>query len=205
MRFYCLSDNHGDGPQGRQKSLNGEIILHAGDYYDKGNPKVNRSWEEDVFPNNDLLIVRGNHDCVESELLEKHDLTMGLSRAGDLWIVGLGWCYHRYDRLPPEALMSQVVLRLLTACSQVMGDGEPSILLTHYAPHNQFLRNKEGWTFHSVSKLCEALRPVAIVSGHLHSAHGRTLNHDGSLLVFPGPKGGFLEIDEDFNAKWEGA
>jgi len=196
MRFFCLSDTHGQYPEGVVRRLDGQVILHAGDFYNEGIAQAHPDWD-DIISRNDILVVRGNHDCVKTDLLDNHDLSMGLCRAGDVWVVGLGWCGHEYHNLAPEALMTKHVLCLLDACTKVLQDGDRTVLVTHYPPQHKMLKNWEGWEFKCITSLIHALRPQAVVAGHRHGMAGRTLYQDDVPIVFPGPKGCWLDVSEE--------
>lgn len=196
MKFFCLSDTHAQRPENAVRRLDGQVILHAGDFYNEGVARAHPDWD-DVLSRNDILMVRGNHDCVKTDLLDAHDLTMGLCRAGNVWVVGLGWCGHRYCDLAPEPLMTKHVLFLLDACSKVMSSGDRSVLVTHYPPACQMIRYREGFSYKAIASLVEALRPMAVVAGHLHSMSGRTVYHADAPVFFPGHKGCWLDVSEE--------
>ena len=200
MKFYCMSDTHGGPPPAACLYMNGQVILHAGDFYNEGIPKAHFGWD-DVLSKNDILMVRGNHDCVDTPLLDGHDLSLGLARAGDVWVVGLGWCGDEYNQLPPEALMTKRVIALLDLIQKSMSVGDRSVLVTHYLPTGPHFKNREGWEFKCINMLVEAIAPLAVVAGHRHGLAGKTFQQDDALIVFPGPKGGWLETFEG-GAKW---
>ena len=200
MRFYCLSDTHGGPPPSAAMFMSGQIILHAGDLYNEGNPSLHHDWAK-VLLDNDLLVVRGNHDCVDTDLLNAHDPTMGISKAGETWIVGIGWCGQAYNQLAPEALMTRGVVRLMDAITKVFADGDRSIVVTHYPPTNPALRNQEGWEFRCIMGLVDAIRPMAVVAGHRHGMAGRTIYQGDVPIIFPGPKGGWLDVSGE-SARW---
>jgi Icc-related predicted phosphoesterase len=201
MKFFCMSDTHGGQPPAACMYMSDQVILHAGDFYNEGSPKAHFGWDE-VLSKNDILMVRGNHDCVDTELLQSHDLTMGLSKVGDLWVVGLGWCGQEYNQLPPEALMTKMVIRLLETITKVFSEGDQCVLVTHYLPTGPNFKNWEGWEFKSINALIEAIRPVAVVAGHRHGLAGKVFYQGDIPIIFPGPKGGWLEVEEGV-AKWK--
>ena len=196
MRFFCLSDTHGQRPETDVRRLEGEVILHAGDFYDQGVALAHPDWD-DVLSRNDILVVRGNHDCVKTPLLDEHDLSMGFCRAGDVWVVGLGWFGHEFHHLAPEALMTKHVLCLLDACTKTLRDGDRTVLVTHYPPEHEMLENREGWEFKCIGSLIDALGPQAVVAGHRHGMAGRKIYQGDVPIVFPGPKGCWLDASED--------
>ena len=262
MKLFCMSDTHGGPPPAKALSLpHGTVMLHAGDFYNEGSTKVHSDWTKVIGGDtgNDILMVRGNHDCVETDfiniqqvqqpqtlvstpvrlvppiscpsrvnrdvvqvqeqvrqlLLEVqrerdrgllpgplgHDLTMGFSRVEKTWIVGLGWCGQEYNQLPTESLMTKLVLRLLDACSNTFKDGDRSILVTHYLPTGPYFKNCEGWEFKSINSLIDAIRPMAVIAGHRHGLAGKTFYQGDVPIIFPGPKGGWLEVEES-GVKW---
>jgi Icc-related predicted phosphoesterase len=204
MKLFCMSDTHGGPPPAKALSLpHGTVMLHAGDFYNEGSTKVHSDWTKVIGGDtgNDILMVRGNHDCVETDFIKGHDLTMGFSRVEKTWIVGLGWCGQEYNQLPPEALMTKLVLRLLDACSNTFKAGDRSILVTHYLPTGPHFKNCEGWEFKSINSLIDAIRPMAVIAGHRHGLAGKTFYQGDVPIIFPGPKGGWLEVEEG-GVKW---
>lgn len=204
MKLFCMSDTHGGPPPAKALSLpHGTVMLHAGDFYNEGSTKVHSDWTKVIGGDtgNDILMVRGNHDCVETDFIKGHDLTMGFSRVEKTWIVGLGWCGREYNQLPPESLMTKLVLRLLDACSNTFKDGDRSILVTHYLPTGPYFKNCEGWEFKSINSLIDAIRPMAVIAGHRHGLAGKTFYQGDVPIIFPGPKGGWLEVEES-GVKW---
>jgi Icc-related predicted phosphoesterase len=203
VKLFCLSDTHGGPPPASLGYVSGQVILHAGDLYNEGNPSLHSAWSKVVHPaggDNDLLVVRGNHDCVNTPLLQAHDVTLGLRRAGDIWIVGVGWCGQEYNQLPPEALMTKGIVRLMDAIAKTFQDGDRCVLLTHYPPTHSMFKNQEGWEFKCINALVEAIRPLAVIAGHRHGLAGRTFYQGVVPIIFPGPKGGWLEVGEE--VKW---
>ena len=62
-----------------------------------------------------------------------------------------------------------------------------------------YKKNPEGWMFECIRNYIDELKPLVIIQGHVHEFMGKQFVYNrpefASLVVFPGPKGGTLEID----------
>ena len=80
-----------------------------------------------------------------------------------------------------------------------MVSGDHSILVTHYPVANSSLykskANPKGWIFDCVRQVIDALRPLAVVQGHIHDLFGFKKKFEGIQYLFPGPKGIIIDVN----------
>lgn len=203
MRIGICSDTHGELLPDFPSDCG--LVLHAGDLYD---------FDEFADPgkadgiagqlkDRRVLLVRGNHDITDGlKLFSSRDLSgMVLRVAPGLWVAGIGrGCGHRdvhgdaVVMTPTESGLIGVCGGVLEAAMGEMRDGDQAILLTHYPARLPGEKEKEGFFFDCVFKVCEALRPAVVVQGHTHGKFGKVVEHDGMTFVWPGPAGMTLDL-----------
>ena len=208
LRFFCFADVHSgvlpaasdlDGwlfagdlygrPTGDDLSLAGRFAGEAGDWI--------ASRRKPVFS------VRGNHDFKDAGgfFRRSSEVTWGqvLPAGPSLVVAGIGWHGDRCYDLPWVGHLSKYCSRVEDECEKLPA-GTRVILLSHYPARLPGLApdgcQGEGMAFDCIRALIEAIRPIAVVQGHVHESFGRCVNHAGCPLVCPGPKGGVLTVDE---------
>lgn len=200
MKFACLSDTHGRAPS---MSLDGcDVVLHAGDFY---NELGVAGWEEGNRIERlkewikDLTIpaygVRGNHDCEDpAEWFLKHHGAGVHELAPHLFLIGLSWTGERYFDLPLETDMGKHAQEVMKQACWKMKDGDMSIVLTHW-PGDYKTEVVPGFVLQVVRKLTEAVRPLAVVTGHIHDLANHSYDWNGTLIVHAGKRGCLLDVD----------
>jgi len=191
MKIACVSDNHSHAPPPIQDV---DFWLHAGDIYDGRNHKLHDSWLK--IP--EIYAVRGNHDYYDHKKFMKPEVEVtGIVREvrPGFFIVGIGWCSNRFFELPLNDNIAKCCHEVLRQCLFKMKDRDQSIILSHYAPLTDKIvgGSKEGWMYNSIQKVVEAIKPIAVVYGHIHDLFGQTYVKDGTLYICAGPKGGVLD------------
>jgi Icc-related predicted phosphoesterase len=97
--------------------------------------------------------------------------------------------------------MQKICADVLRQCCFKMKDGDSSIVLTHYAPLvppiSEDPDNGEGWAYDCITKVIDAIRPILVVNGHLHSRLGSQSEYNGTLIDFPPKEGRMHTIDLD--------
>lgn len=190
--------------------------LHAGDFYNWLDARRIQLGRSDHEHKNDIpaltswlgaraipvYSVAGNHDVADpANGRLKTDISGDLVEVSPgLWVVGLGWCGERFDELPLERDMREVCKAVIDKCMSKMKNGDSSIILTHYPANLPELwmfdgGNPEGWMFGCIRTVIDAIKPLAVIQGHLHGLFGHAGEYEGSLVVYPGPKGGYLDVD----------
>lgn len=198
MRMGICSDTHGEPLPEFPDDC--EVILHAGDLYDfdeVADPgKADRIVDQVKARN--ILLVRGNHDITDGlGVFTKRDISGTVVRvAPGMWVAGIGRsCGHRglhgdaVVMTPTESGLMGVCGGVLEVAMGKMKDGDQVVLVTHYPARLPGEKEKEGFFFDCVFKVCEALRPAIVVQGHTHSRFGKVKEHDGMTFVWPGPTG----------------
>lgn len=216
MKILCCSDTHGKAPPVHPDA---DMILHAGDVYNhlghtgKKNPLGVTYKEYIALANNkdqmmnwrkDWLkpvhFVRGNHDVEDIYSVMKFtDQTGAVERLSDnLLLVGIGWSGMLYYELPTERIINDVCVRLQRLIAMKHKEGDRFVVLTHYPPYFEGLydnkQDPEGWMFRSIARLCDDIKPLAIIQGHVHELFGNAIRRDGALILCPGPKGMLLDL-----------
>lgn len=214
LKFICCSDTHDRLPP----DLSDEGVtawLHAGDIYNNGfrhrgpNPHSGQrkllAWlDSKKMP---VLAVRGNHDCsFRHEFIDKCDAGgKCVALAPKLWGLGVGWAGGAYYDLPTERDLRSICASVEREVTLKAMPGDSFILLTHYPPMIKELYtmhgNPEGWVSESVKELVDKFKPMVVVQGHIHHLFGLNSVYEGndfsSMIVSPGPNGGYLYIDPE--------
>lgn len=210
MKIFCCSDTHG---QAFPVPDEADLILHGGDFYDKGyrgsNSTKGMKEIEAVIASvresgTRCLAVRGNHDCSDPlGFFEDNDVTGDVRQVGDaLHVVGLGWHGDRFYELPDGKIMAGVCRQLVDKCLRVMKEGDQSIFLTHFPPSGA-LAMQPGWVFDSIKSVVDAIRPRVVIQGHLHSLEGKSWIMDDVVYVSPGASGAMIELLPDAVDVWK--
>jgi Icc-related predicted phosphoesterase len=168
-----------------------------------------------------VFAVRGNHDTVDEyrAFRSADDVTGRVAKLGDgLYVAGVGWRGELYYELPTESDLRSVCDAVERHSRRLVMPSDRLVLLTHYPPRLPGMREierdvRDGGTWYDcVRELADAIRPVAIVQGHVHrwSGTSQTVEVAGRpVLVFhPGRHGGALLIDEgtgEASVVWSGA
>ena len=216
VRIACYADLHGKLPE---PPAGLAAIMVAGDALNYGRAGFPKEEDADFSMwarTRSVLAVRGNHDCVPHCLFGTEDVSGRCVKiVPGISAVGIGWAGRDFFDLPAEDDME-------AACSAVLGSmGRRSfastkkpdklILLTHYPPLLdsvlKFNGNPAGWAFKCVASLVDQIRPIAVVTGHVHELAGKVAEYEGpgfkSLVVFPGPQGGILSVNKSGDARFE--
>lgn len=215
MKIFCCSDTHGKAPPLYQEA---NLFLHAGDFYNRLGPAgkakgisykdyinvVNKQAELEEWHksrNQQMYSVKGNHDVEDPfNLLGFSDLTWGVERISkDILLIGIGWAGCVYFELPTEQIMQANVQTLKRQIALKSNTGDKFLVLTHYPPYFADLyeksnQNPDGWMFKCIAELCEELKPVAVIQGHVHELFGLAIERKGSIILAPGPKGMILDL-----------
>jgi len=208
MKIFCCSDTHGEIPPFAGEA---ECFCHAGDLYNYLGKRVQGVSEKDYakMKNHRGLVewkqkipcpcyfVKGNHDCYDLYNVMDQDLSEKIVQLADgLHLVGIGWSGSMYYDLPMERTLIPICERLLDQAVAQLKQGDHTIILCHFPPYYSFYGEYyEGFLFKTMTKMVEALRPLAIIQGHLHQLSGQAFTHEGTLLCFPGPQGMLLEVN----------
>jgi predicted phosphodiesterase len=205
----CCSDTHGLVPP---PLLEAEVVLHAGDVYEFDKLVEPGVWEMTRALN--TLLVRGNHDCTDPAGIfdGAHDISgrvVPLNAPGPgprLWAVGIGMACETPTLCPGDPMLYGQCVRVLDEALRVMRDGDASIIVTHYPALTKARKarrrkkNPSNYCYYeNVQLLAEALRPIAVVQGHVHRQAGRIEEEDGILYLWPGAEGKILEVADDYN------
>lgn len=205
MKFLCFSDTHGRVPPANLANTAGDVVLHAGDVYDrlsKGmvpSPKNLNLWTK---AGKDFYAVRGNHDILDPDGVFSggQDLTERVVElTPSLYLIGLGWHGERFYELPRESDMATVCSQVVRQAIVRIPTGGQSIIVSHYPAHLPKLFSTdgpyEGWMFDCIAQMITTFQPIAIIQGHVHELAGATGKIDNTLVLFPGPDGGVLDVD----------
>jgi Icc-related predicted phosphoesterase len=124
--------------------------------------------------------------------------------APKLFVAGIGWSGENFYDLPTSYDMKQICASVLKDALVKMSAGDQSIILTHYPPWIDEVYGKvatyelvEGWMYDCVREVAEAIRPLAVLSGHVHQLFGASAMWEGTLLVHPGSVPGILTVDPE--------
>lgn len=214
-KLFCVSDTHGSIPPSPVENVS--ACLHAGDFYNRGTKKCRilygekrdtlSAWAEMEKP--PYFSVRGNHDGNdEVGFFSAHstEITGGAARiADDLIVVGVGWNGSNFCDLPNEADLGVYCNMAMDDIHRKAKTNDSFILVSHYPPWIPKIfpnMNKPlGWMLDCVKELADKIKPIAIITGHIHELAGQVAIYSGeshsSLLVFPGAKGGILTVDTE--------
>ena len=208
-KFLCCSDTHGQLPPAvKDQSIT--AVLHAGDFFGMGKKQAQacRLQEWAAACPVPVLRVKGNHDCAPwGQLLEGcgHDISGQVVRiAPGLHVAGIGWAGEQYFDLPTEEDLKAVCDKALASARSTMKPGDRCVLLTHYPANLSEVfpsdgSDKTGVFWHCLRELIHALRPLAVIQGHVHGlflSQGQyTFNGGCTLVAYPGPEGGILAYD----------
>lgn len=208
IRFLCASDLHGELPQEADESGVAAWLI-AGDIAGPdgwAKPFVHWASQRQA----PVLAVRGNHDVGGVPLmLRGHRLDIsGRAKAvaPGLWVVGIGWSSHEDPAMLPQPCHLEI--RSHMARRMLRNEAQPNdaiVLLTHYPPKLPGL--SFAGEYACIGKLVDDLRPLVIVAAHDHGRFSEQFLYDGprgrSLIVFPGPGGGTIDLDlEEWKAKF---
>lgn len=189
----AFSDTHGEPPP----PISSDVILHAGDVYeDDRHVDGVKKWIE--LPQR-IFAVRGNHDGFDPVgFFDTREFTVTQIEPG-LWAVGIGFSTQDLSygpfAVPTEMTLAKAAAGLLEQ-STVIPQGESVILLSHYAPTSMFHAAKEGFFFDCIVKMCEGLRPVALLYGHIHQLFGRQHYVGETPAYCLGPKGLTFTVED---------
>ena len=197
MRIIAgCADSHGRPPE--LPPMDGVIAwLHGGDICRGDNADDlarMTAWQRSLpVP---LLAVRGNHDVgrVREWFLRCEDITGGVRRiADDLLVAGVGWAGEKHYELPAEGDLRPVCDQVRRQLLRLQTVRDRLILLTHYPPAYP------GCDGHRcILDLIEQIRPIMVVTGHLHGLAGTQaqIAPSGSVIVVhhPGLHGKALRI-----------
>ncbi|MCZ7645926.1 MAG: metallophosphoesterase [Planctomycetota bacterium] len=200
IRFLCVSDLHGELPPETDESGVAAWLI-AGDVAGPdGRAKQFLAWAgERKAP---VLAVRGNHDVdLTTVQMRWHKLDIsGRAKAivPGLWVVGIGWSSHEDAATLPQPCHLEI--RSHMARRMLRNEAQPDdaiVLLTHYPPALPGL--SFAGEYACIGKLVDDLRPLVVIAGHDHSRHSDRFLYAGpkgrSLIVFPGPGGGTIDLD----------
>jgi len=183
----AFSDTHGEPPP----TISADVILHAGDVYESDRHVEGvRKWA--AMPQR-TLAVRGNHDGFDPVgFFNSREFTI-TALEDNIWLVGLGFATQDLSygpfAVPTEAALASVAAGVLAETVDLIPPGAQTILLSHYAPTSMFHQAQEGFFFNCIPKMCEALRPVALLYGHIHQLFGRECMVGDTPAFSLGPKG----------------
>ena len=209
MKFRCLSDTHGEVPEGSGDSAE-TAWLHAGDLCNQGVVSPEFSEQLEIWHRKmhiPVYAVRGNHDCWSAAkclAAATSDVSGKTVRiAPNLFLAGVGWSGIAYYDLPSEANLQTVCEKVLKSARSQMAPGDRCLLLTHYPakiPIYKFDGDSDvGFLFNCVAALIEALKPLAVIQGHVHGFFYTDaiykVGEQNILIVNPGPEGGTLTLD----------
>jgi len=188
MIISAYSDTHGKRPP---ITITGDIILHAGDIYeDDRHIEGVKEWDN---ISKRILAVRGNHDAFDPiKFFENREFKI-CQIDEKLWVIGVGFAtkdlsYGLYA-IPTERTISKIVAKTLEHTIDLIPQGDQTIILSHYAPASELYGSEEGWFFNSITKMCEALKPLALLHGHTHNLFGRNYYIGETPVWSLGPKG----------------
>lgn len=194
LLISAYSDTHGERPP----TIPGDVVLHAGDVYeDDTHIQGVKEW---ASIQKRILAVRGNHDGFDpAGFFDGREFTVAELEPG-LWVVGIGFATQNLSfglyAVPTENGLSQIVAEVLAETAQRIPQGAKTILVSHYAPASIFAKAHEGFIFDCIPKACQALRPVAILYGHIHQFFGRTCQVEGTPAYSLGPKGLTFTVED---------
>lgn len=217
QKFICCSDTHGIPPRFDENKFGPEsehaAWLHAGDFYNRVRsygwvewPALRRWHAERQIP---VHMVRGNHDCKDTECVQGKCSIEGIVTkiAPKLFVVGIGWSGNDFFDLPGESDLMPVCSDVLRQAMFKMQPGDHSIVVSHYPALIKEVygdvHSPEGWMFDCVAKVLDALRPLALVTGHIHELFGQAGTWNGTLLLHPGDVPGVLTVNDDGKATFE--
>ena len=218
-RLLCCSDTHGRRPPALDEA-GATAWLHAGDVtdgpsavadddsdplHDPLRAPVARWFADRTIP---VFVVAGNHDTVDDfhAFRAATDATRRVRPVAErLFVAGVGWHGERYFELPLESDLRAVCDQVDRQARRLVMPRDRVILLTHYPPRLPGMRAVErdvpsgGVWYDCVRELAEALRPVAVVQGHVHAWAGTsqeaTLGGSPTVVFHPGRIGGSLLVD----------
>jgi Icc-related predicted phosphoesterase len=192
--FSAFSDTHGDRPP----AISADVVLHAGDIYeDDAHISGVKAWAE--LPQR-TLAIRGNHDGFDPVgFFNSREFTV-TALDDKIWVVGIGFATQDLSygpfAVPTERKLSEIAANVLAETVDVIPPNAQTILLSHYAPTSVFASAREGFIFDCIPKMCKALRPVALLYGHIHQFFGRECIVEGTPAYSLGPKGLTFTVDD---------
>ena len=207
LKIFCLSDTHGCAPA-RVSDQGVTAWLHAGDIFNVGSASEAREMKTwSLSRRAPIFSVRGNHDCgdgMKSLDTRFRDISGKVVEvAPRLFVAGIGWSGMICFDIPGEAELETVCKKILLRAKMQMTADDSCILLTHYPAWTPKLfptqTDKWGRMFDCIRELIDALRPLAVIQGHIHQlfmehAIYRTYAFE-SMIAFPGPGGAVLYVD----------
>ena len=176
VRIVCVSDTH--GLHRRMTIPNGDLLLHAGDLTNRGEPEQVEDFNEwlGFLPHPHKIVIAGNHDLsFEDEpkrvvplltnamyLQDSHVVVAGLTVYGSPWQPWFfKWAFNlqrgaeikaKWDLIPTDT----------------------DVLLTHGPPHGVGDRTTNGDAAGCVDLLqaVHRVKPKLHVFGHIHEGYG---------------------------------
>lgn len=200
----CSDTRGGALPDLRTPDLGG--VLHAGSVYAGDSPEQFQqdpaSWAESLrVP---VLAVRGDQDARDpTGFFTERDVSGYVERlVRGLYIAGIGWASPKPADLPHESDLQHVCESLHRQASRTLTGSDELIILSHYAPQaDDQLEQVPVGMYRCIADLARKLQPAAVVHGHMNHQSGpaRRASFAGfeTLVVNPGPTGGWLMIDDD--------
>lgn len=193
LLISAYSDTHGERPP----AIPGDLVLHAGDVYeDDRHVEGVKEW---VKIDKRILAVRGNHDGFDPMgFFNSREFTV--TAEGNIWFVGLGFATQDLSygpfAVPSERGLASIAHEVLKETVDLIPPGAQTIILSHYAPTSMYHGPQEGFFFNCIPLMCKALRPIALLHGHIHQLFGRFYHVEGTPTYCLGPKGLTFTVED---------